>query len=108
MTLTEARTAIRWTQTQLAKAVGAGVSTINELEKSASVGTINSGYSLVMRIVKVLQREGLDVVAEDIFPVESSAEAIFMTTAEDGGTSVITLRKKKDRRSGGDRREGVA
>lgn len=89
MTLTEARTSVGWTQTQLAKAVGAGVSTISELEKSAAP---NPGYQLVMRIVNVLRQQGLELVPEDIFPVQ----------VDDRESD------QQERRSGADRRQGVA
>lgn len=65
-----ARFKVGLTQTQLAKAVGAGVSTISELEKSSDA---NPGYKLVARIIRVFQRAGLAVVADDIFPLPDDA-----------------------------------
>ena len=86
-TLKQARQQVGWTQTQLANEVGAGVSTINELENSE---TPNPGYQLVMRIVLALRSKGLELEAEDIFPIE-----------------VGDRRSGDDRRTGADRREGV-
>jgi DNA-binding XRE family transcriptional regulator len=67
MTLADARDMLGWTQTRLAREVGAPISTVHELETGANK---NPGYALVMRVVKALQKGGLaGLEPEDIFPV---------------------------------------
>lgn len=84
--LKAARQEADWTQTELAKEVGAAASTINELENNDDP---NPSFKLVTRIVRALRSKGVDVAAEDLFPVPD-------------------VQMVDDRRSGADRRQGVA
>lgn len=67
MTLEQARKLLGWTQTRLAREAGEHISTISDIETGRNA---RPAYVVVMRIVKAVQRGGLQgVTPEDLFPV---------------------------------------
>ena len=71
MTLEQARKLLGWTQTRLAREAGEPISTVSDIETGRNS---RPAYVVVMRIVKALQRGGLNgITPEDIFPVEAKA-----------------------------------
>ncbi len=77
LTLLEARGLLGWSQAHLAEEAGVKTTAVSDIETGR---TQNPGYSSVMRLVNALQRGGLHIKAEDIFPVPQPDESREVTS----------------------------
>jgi transcriptional regulator with XRE-family HTH domain len=69
LTLEQARTLVKLSQSQLSDASGVKKSSISDIE-TGRVQPENVSYGTIVRLVRALQRSGLaGVSAEEVFPV---------------------------------------